>query len=576
MESRPYRRERLDPEVAAAVAVHGAHPGALLPVLQALQARRGGLTAEALGAVADALRVPDERVFGVATFYALFSTGPCVERVIRVCDSPVCEALGARDTHAALEAAARGEGWSVERASCLGLCDRAPAALRNDVSCGPVTPASAGAVVREAACPPCAPQAPAAGEERIVLARVGRIDPESLESAAAAGAYEGLRRGLAAGPASVLRAVDDANLRGRGGAGFPVGRKWRMVAEAAGRPKVVVCNADESEPGTFKDRVIMEGDPHRLLEGMALAGLAVGAAEGIVYIRGEYEAVARRLERAVEAAGAGGWLGDRIRGTAFSFPIHVHRGSGAYICGEETALLESLEGKRGEPRARPPYPATHGYLGRPTLVNNVETLAAVPDIVARGAAWWRSLGAAHSPGTKLFCLSGQVCRPGVYEAPLGVTLRQLLEGCAGGMRDGMPFHVALTGGAAGRFVGERALDLPLDFAWSPSGPLLGSGAMMFFGPSVSVPRLLRSVLHFFEVESCGKCTPCRVGTRELRMVAERLEGGRGRPEDVEALKRMAELVGSGSFCGLGQSVAWPVKSALEHFEAEFREGVARG
>jgi NADH:ubiquinone oxidoreductase subunit F (NADH-binding) len=342
-----------------------------------------------------------------------------------------------------------------------------------------------------------------------------------------------------------------------------------MVARADGTRKYVVCNADESEPGTFKDRVLLEGDPHLLLEGLALAGYAVGAAEGVVYVRGEYEWVARRLERAIAQAEERGWLGQDIRGSGFSFRAHVHRGAGAYVCGEETALLESLEGKRGEPRVRPPYPTAHGYHGRPTLVNNVETLCLVPSVVACGTDWFRSLGTAGSPGTKVFTVTGCVNRPGAFEAPLGITLRQVVEQFGGGLRGGSRFKAALTGGAAGTFVPAALLDVPLDFDSGSRGAALGAGAVLVLDESVSVPGLLTGLLHFFEVESCGKCTPCREGTREARLACGRVAQGRGGPEDLAGLKRLAFLLDLTSLCGLGRSVAWPVESAVRHFGGEF-------
>jgi NADH:ubiquinone oxidoreductase subunit F (NADH-binding) len=416
---------------------------------------------------------------------------------------------------------------------------------------------------------------PLPGEVRVALARIGRIDPDSIESAIEAGAYRVLETALDGPPEAVLDAVERSGVRGSGGAGYPTGSKWRIVSEGSLAPKFVVCNADESEPGTFKDRVLLESDPHLVLEGMALAGYAVGASEGILYIRGEYEWIARRLERALAQAESRGLLGKSIRGSAFSFRVEVHRGAGAYICGEETALLESLEGKRGEPRVRPPYPATRGYNGRPTLVNNVETLCLVPQIVHRGPSWFRSLGNPNSPGTKVFAVTGCVERPGVFEVPLGVTLRQVVELFGGGMRRGSRFKAALTGGAAGTFVPPSMLDVPIDFDSGKWGIALGSGAMIILDESVSVPRMLTWLLHFFEVESCGKCTPCREGTREARLICERVAGGRGSMADLAALGRLASLMNRTSLCGLGQSVAWPVESALRHFHAEFASGTVR-
>jgi NADH:ubiquinone oxidoreductase subunit F (NADH-binding) len=412
------------------------------------------------------------------------------------------------------------------------------------------------------------------GEVRVAMARVGLINPDSIESAVEAGAYQVLGAALQDAPAGLLEAVDRSGLRGRGGAGFPTGRKWRMAAQATGPEKYVVCNADESEPGTFKDRVLLQGDPHLLLEGMALAGYAVGAGEGIIYVRGEFEWIARRLERAIAQAEGLGWLGRDIRGSGFSFRALVQWGAGAYVCGEETALLESLEGKRGEPRARPPYPTTHGYRGKPTLINNVETLCLIPPIVTRGADWFRSLGTPTSPGTKVFTVTGCVNRPGAFEAPLGITLRQVVEQFGGGLRGGSRFKAALTGGAAGLFVPASLLDVPIDFGSGKQGVALGTGAVLVLDESVQLPTLLTWLLHFFEVESCGKCTPCREGTRDVRLICERIVRGEARTEDLAELRRLARLINVTSLCGLGQSVAWPVASALRHFEGEFHVGRA--
>jgi NADH:ubiquinone oxidoreductase subunit F (NADH-binding) len=432
---------------------------------------------------------------------------------------------------------------------------------------------------------------PRPGEVRILLARAGTVDPDSLDSALAQGAYTSLLAAFNRPPEAVIAEVEAAGLTGRGGAGFPAGRKWRMVAQEKRSPKYIVCNADESEPLVFKDRVLIDSDPHQLLEGMALAGYAVGAREGFIYIRGEYEPQAARLERAIQQAETHGWLGESIRWSNVSFHIHVHRGAGAYICGEETALLESLEGKRGEPRVRPPYPTTHGYHGLPTIVNNVETFSAVPAIIANGAAWYREVrmnnvqtrhpaplrfgdysGAslpATTPGTKMYTLLGHVNRPGLFEAPYGLTLRQIVDDFGGGMRPGATFHFALTGGAAGTIVPPSLLDVPIDYASAAKGVSLGAGAFLICDETVSPVALLRELLHFFEVESCGKCTPCRIGTHEARMILDRLAAGGGRAGDVIELTRLADILQTTSFCGLGQSAAIPMRSALKHFVEAF-------
>jgi NADH:ubiquinone oxidoreductase subunit F (NADH-binding)/NADH:ubiquinone oxidoreductase subunit E len=576
MRAQPYRSQRSDTAVDDAVGLHGKHPDAILPVLLDVQAANHGcLGKPVLGAAADALRVNDARVYGVGSFYSLLSTKPRTGKVVRVCDGPVCMLQGAESLAGSTRTAATSGEWAVERCSCLGLCDCAPAALRGEEPCGPVFSDKAADLLNGDPCGRVPGYAePLPGEVRVAMARIGQVDPESVDSAIAAGAYRALAAALASSPAAILDAVDRSGLRGCGGAGFPTGRKWRMVAQAPGGEKLVICNADESEPGTFKDRVLMQGDPHLLLEGMALAGYAAGAGEGIIYVRGEYEWISRRLERAIVQAEERGWLGRAIRASGFSFRVHVHRGAGAYICGEETALLESLEGKRGEPRIRPPYPTTHGYHGKPTLINNVETLCLVPPILTRGPDWFHSLGTPASPGTKVFTVTGCVNRPGAFEAPLGITLRQVIEQFGGGLCNGSRFKAALTGGAAGLFVPAALLDVPIDFDSGKQGVALGSGAMVILDESVPVPTLLTWLLHFFEVESCGKCTPCREGTREVRLICERIARGEARTGDLAELRRMAHLMNLTSLCGLGQSVAWPVESALRHFGGEFDTGRA--
>jgi NADH:ubiquinone oxidoreductase subunit F (NADH-binding)/NADH:ubiquinone oxidoreductase subunit E len=565
MSSQPACRTRHDPVVERALAEHGAD---LVAIFRSIHAERGYLTTEAITNVADTLKLPRERAFGVASFYSMFSTQPRAANLIRVCDSPACQWQGAAAVRAAFEAAA-GQDWTVERTSCLGLCDCPPAALIREDPCGSLTCARAGDALQSwrGQIPTYAKPLP--GEVRVSMARIGTVDPDSLDSAIEAGAYQALRIALTSAPAAVLDIVEDAGLQGRGGAGFPLGHKWRLVAQADGAVKYVVCNFDESEPGTFKDRVIGAGDPHLLLEGMALGAYAVGASEGYIYIRGEYEWIAQRLERAMAQAAERGWLGANIQDGSFSFKVHVHRGAGAYICGEESALLESLEGRRGEPRVRPPYPTTHGYADKPTLVNNVESFCTVPALVQRGPEWYRSMGTANSPGVKVFTVLGDVEQPCAFEAPFGITLRRIIDQFGGGMKGGSQFKMALTGGAAGTIVPDSMLDVPMDTASWRHGLSLGSGAMFILDTSGSAVKLLYELLRFFEVESCGKCTPCREGTRETRIIVERIAKGQGRAGDVDALRRLAKMLHGASFCGLGQSVALPIESALAHFGNEF-------
>lgn len=548
---------------------HGRDPKAILEVLREMDARHGGLTPEMITDSAHALHLPAHHAFGVATFYSMLALKPR-KNVLRVCDGPVCWLHRAADTRHAVDLVVNDtEEWTVERTSCLGLCDRAPSMLVNQEQAGPVLPADAQKVCKGWRGVPTNYSQPRPGELRVMMANAGKIDPDSLPSALEAGAYQGLKRALGVSPEEVLAEVEASGLTGRGGAGFPVGRKWRFVFQAERSPKHILCNADESEPLIFKDRVLMDTNPHQLLEGMAIAGYACGAQEGTIYIRGEYASQAERLDWAISQAEEVGWLGDDIQHSGFSFHIHVHLGAGAYICGEETALIESLEGKRGEPRLRPPYPPSAGYMGYPSLVNNVESFSAVPAILANGADWYKGLSSYPTAGTKLYMVLGHVNNPGLFEAPFGLTLRQVIDDFGGGMLPGSKFKFALTGGAAGTIVPESLLDVPMDYTSGQKGVSLGAGAFLICDQSVPVVSFLREELRFFAAESCGKCTPCRVGTHRSFEILSRMAEGKGQPGDVAELKALAAVMFDSSFCGLGQSVPIPMNSALTQFAGEF-------
>jgi len=407
-------------------------------------------------------------------------------------------------------------------------------------------------------------------EKRVVLRRVGVIDPYSIEDYVAYDGYFALGQALTTmTPTQVMDVVRESGLQGRGGAGFPTGLKWSFVASRPEEVRYVVCNADESEPGTFKDRMILEGDPHAVLEGMALAGYAVGAREGWIYIRGEYALSKERLEQAIHQAEELGVLGDDIMGSGFSFHIHVHAGAGAYVCGEETALLESMEGKRGIPRIRPPYPTVYGYHGMPTVVNNVETLANVPPIVLNGAEWYHAMGTKRSPGTKVYTIMGDVQNTGLIEMPMGVTLREVIEIYGGGMKEGKTFKCAQTGGSSGSIIPPDFLDTPMDFAsMAEKGGGLGSGALLICGQDTCIVDLASVLLRFFKTESCGKCTPCRMGTTRLLETFDRLRVGQGKPKDLAVMESVAQNMFKTSFCGLGQAAPTPVLTALRFFHDE--------
>lgn len=562
----PY--DALDPEIRELAEDHNKDPEAILAIFQVLQDRHGGLTESMIEDVARVLGIDSARAYGVASFFTMLSTKIKPRNVLRVCDSPPCWLRGAKEVLAAAEVEL-GEEWVVERNSCLGLCDIAPAALVNLHQFGPLTVNNLAALQPDTQGEIPKYPDPLEGEVRVMLKHAGKLKPDSLESALEFEAYQGLTKALELPAGQVVEEMIASGVRGRGGAGFPTGQKWHYVAIQDRKPKYIVCNADESEPLVFKDRVLIDTNPHQILEGMAIAGYAVGAAEGYIYIRGEYESQALLLERAIQQAENKGLLGERIMDSEFNFKVHVHRGAGAYICGEESALLESLEGKRGEPRVRPPFPTTYGYRGMPTVVNNVETFAIVPHVLRNGAEWYKDLGDPDSPGTRMYTLMGHVNRIGLFEAPYGLTLRQIIDEFGGGMRAGGEFQFALTGGAAGTVVSAELLDVPINHNSAAKGISLGAGAFMICDQTVSPAALLRELLHFFEVESCGKCTPCRIGTHQGRILLDRHIAGKGRTELMAALAELAEVLEQDSLCGLGQSVALPVKSALKHFPNEF-------
>ena len=407
-------------------------------------------------------------------------------------------------------------------------------------------------------------------EKRIVLERAGIIDPDDIEDYIAHDGYLALGKVLAEmKPAEVIQEITKSGLRGRGGAGFPTGTKWGFVAKAKGDIKYIICNADESEPGTFKDRLILEGDPHTIIEAMIIAGYAVGASEGYIYVRGEYVLAQERLKNAIEQAKQFGFLGNNIFGSGFNFNLHIHSGAGAYICGEETALIESIEGKRGEPRSRPPYPTTNGLWDKPTLVNNVETLANITPIIRHGAAWYRSIGTQSSPGTKVYTILGNVNVTGLIEVPMGITLREVIAIYAKGMQIGRTFKMAQTGGSSGSIIPATLQDTPMDFdSYTKAGVSLGSGALLICDEDNCVVDLAKVLLNFFRVESCGKCNPCRIGNERAYQILSNIAEGIGTLKDLDDLAELGENLYQLSNCGLGQTASAPLKDSLNYFRAE--------
>ncbi len=415
-------------------------------------------------------------------------------------------------------------------------------------------------------------------EQRIVLRRAGIIDPTNIEDYILHDGYTALGKALTEStPIQVIDEIKKSGLRGRGGAGFPTGTKWGFVAKEKSVKKYVICNADESEPGTFKDRLILEGDPHSIIEALALAAYAVGADEGYIYIRGEYTLAQERLKLAILQAKEMGFLGQNIFGTAFNFDLHVHSGAGAYICGEETALLESIEGKRGQPRTRPPFPTTHGLFGKPTLVNNVETLANVPPILLNGATWYRSFGTPSSPGTKVYTILGNVNVTGLIEVPMGITLREVIAIYAKGMKGGENFKMAQTGGSSGSIIPASLQDTPMDFdSFGKAGVALGSGALLICNEDTCVVDLAKVLLNFFRTESCGKCFPCRIGTQRAWEMLDAIASGRATLKTLDQLMDLSNNLYNLSNCGLGQTAGTPIKDILTYFRAEVEAHIRLG
>ena len=563
---------------------HGGHAARaerhqLLPTLHALHERAGWISPGGLNYIARRLTIPPADVYGVATFYALFSVEPLPPRLLHVCNDLACRCAGSDELIAAITERVGPHGQDRGGAAwhpspCLGQCDRAPAALLVDSGQDPVerelTGVDAEALIDilggSTPAPPPSTDPPQPGQPGLrLLRRVGVADPESLDDYRAHGGYDALRRAIDIGPEGVLREVLDSKLMGRGGAAFPTGRKWEAVARQPRRPHYLICNADESEPGTFKDRVIMESDPFSLIEAMTIAAYATGCEHGYLYMRGEYPLARRRIDTAVAQARQRGFLGEDVLRHGFKFDIELRKGAGAYICGEETAIFGSIEGYRGEPRNKPPFPVDRGLFGQPTVVNNVETLVNILPIVLEGGPAFAAIGTERSTGPKLFCVSGAVVRPGTYEVPFGTTLRELLE-LAGGLTPGATLGAVLLGGAAGSFVTADHLDLKLTFEGAREvHTTLGSGVVLVLDETADIPELLMTIAAFMRDESCGQCVPCRVGTVRQEEALARLVSGRTRGTVQDELKLIAEIgeaMRDASICGLGQTASSAVESAI--------------
>jgi NADH-quinone oxidoreductase subunit F len=588
------RQIERDGRAGFGVSVDQSHRHFVLPVLHAIQESIGWISPGALNYASLRLNVAPAEVHGVASFYEMFSLSLRPPVTAHVCDDIACMTHGAGALCAELEqklgpaeSPCAGGQASWQRSACLGLCERAPAVLITASGKSPrervlarATAESISSTLQDAANGRLPIQAdtlntnisvPQAGQAQLrLLRRVGQVDPASLEDYRRNGGYEALRRAIEWGPERVIREVIDSKLLGRGGAAFPTGKKWEAVhlQRHLSRPHYVICNADESEPGTFKDRIVMEGDPFAVIEGMTIAAFAVGAQRGYIYLRGEYPLAAERLSHAIRIAREQKLLGDNILGGGFQLNVELRRGAGAYICGEETALFNSIEGYRGEPRNKPPFPTQSGLFRQPTVVNNVETLINIPEIILGGGATYAKIGTANSSGYRLFCVSGNVARPGVYETPYGPTLRQMIE-MAGGMGGTGRLQAVLLGGAAGSFVSPSELDTPLTFEGTRAiGATLGSGVVMLFDDSVDMKQVLLRIAAFFRSETCGQCVPCRLGTVRQEEALQRLvrrETIGSVAEETNTLKEMAQAMRDASICGLGQTASSAILSAMNRW-----------
>ena len=532
----------------------------LLPALHVAQKIYGWLPEEVAAEIARSLHVPLVDVHGVIEFYSLFYNEQVGKKFIRVCTDQACALKGADRLlshlchHYDVEPGqtTTDQSLTIEASPCLGLCEQAPAALVDSDAETNISPDFHSYDLGR-------PKSLVYGSIRELTANCGN----GTTLLSKYGEYQGFLKALQMKPGDVIAEIKASGLVGRGGAAFPTGIKWEGAAQAQGEQKYVICNADESEPGTFKDRILLLDDPHKTIEGMCIAAYAIGASKGYIYIRGEYPYIVPVLEKALEEARAAGYLGEKIYNLKFSFDIEIRVGAGAYICGEETALFESIEGKRGFPRVKPPFPTTYGVFGKPTVINNVETLCNVPLIIQKGATAYRQLGTEKSPGPKLFCVSGDVTKPGLYEVPFGVTLRELLE-MAGGVANNKQLRSVLFGGAAGAFATSQHLDVKMTFEdLRAAGLPLGSGVVMVFDETRDMRDVLSRLGHFFAHESCGKCYPCQMGTQRQMEILNRMADGKTLENDVIRLQDIGWTMTDASLCGLGQTAATAILSAIK-------------
>lgn len=563
-------------------------------ILRELEANSGtnALNEKTLRQVASGMNLPESAIAGFIEFYTMFKTKPRAKFVIRVCKSGPCHVMGSVTIFDALEKklgvgigeATKDGLFYVEKCECLGVCSVAPAMMINYDLHGNLTPAKIGKIIDEYSkkkpsfSEECGPEVE--GKKCIIdektqtkrlLDGIGEIDPNKIDTYIKRGGYEALKKAFTMTPEQIIEVVKDSRLRGRGGAGFPAGMKWSFVTKGP-MQKYVICNADEGEPGTFKDRILMEENPQLLLEGMAICGYAIDATIGYIYIRGEYRRSIERLQKAIDQAREKGLLGKDINGSGFDFDVFIMEGGGAYVCGEETSLINSMEGKRGYPRFKPPFPAGSGFNNSPSNVNNVETLMSVPMIIEKGADWYRSVGPENCSGTKLYCLSGKLNRTGLVELPMGTTLSEIIEVYGKGIKGKSKFKFAQVGGTAGGILGKDLMNLPLDIDQPmKEGVTLGSGVVLVCDENTCAVDFLLQVLSFFEHESCGQCVPCRVGTAQLHHLAKKFASRTAEISDIDLMVKKAELMKKSSLCALGQSPIMPIVTMLKYFRNEFEK-----
>ena len=576
----------LEPQARDIIQRYDEKRAATLPLLWLVQEHAGYVSTEAEHWIAGLVGIAVSHVREVVSFYTMYRTAPIGRRELRVCTSLPCLLKGSEGVlHHLKETLNVGPGettsggeLTITEVECLCACEVAPMVQLDEQFIGPMAPATLDATVQEAMKAPTVerrdlePEPFVATDGPILSTRFKDPDGTWFDAYVADDGYAAAKKALSMTPQQIIDTVLKANLRGLGGAGFPTGRKWSFIPKDSPKPKYLVVNADEGEPGTFKDRYIMERDPHSLLEGMIIAAFAIGSHKAYIYIRGEYFRPAKRMQRAVDEAYAKGWLGRNIQGTGFDLDIVVHRGAGAYICGEETALLSSLEGGKGFPKLKPPFPAISGLFQCPTIVNNVETLACVPYIFREGPEKFASIGTPKQGGTRLFSVSGHVNRPGLYEASVGITLREVIETFGQGVANGRKLKAVIPGGISAKVLTADEIDIPMDFdSLIAAGSMAGSAGVIVMDETTSMVEALMSASKFFGHESCGQCSPCREGTGWINRIMHRIGDGGGQVRDLDDLLRIAGDMEGKTICVFADAAAWPVQSYILKFRAEFEE-----